>query len=210
MNPIIQLGWRGAVGEGAQQILNSLTLPVMEYARSSGLLSLMEMNLHLKMKAVKYSSQDKLKELMCSIVAGCEHTVSINHRLVPDVALARELIGKERFADQSGINRLLHAFSDENLNELEQVYQQYYTLNGRAWRLPADEPMIVDLDMSGFRADGKTYEGAQKGYIERAGRGARGTRPPSHTSTARGRSWDASSTAGRPSSRRTSTGSWNS
>jgi len=173
-NLTIQLGRKEACNDGAQQILNSLTLPVMEYARSSGLLSLMDTKIHLKMKAVKYSWQDKLKELMCSIVAGCEHTVSINHRLVPDTALARELIGKDRFADQSGINRLLHAFDEENLVELEDVFQQYYTLNGRAWRLPTDEPTIVDLDMSGFRADGKTYEGAQKGYIERARKGCKG------------------------------------
>ena len=123
MDPIIQLGWRGAVGEGAQLILNSFTLPVMEHARSSGLLSLMDDKLHLKMKTVKYSWQDKLRELMCSIVAGCEHTVSINHRLVPDTTLASELIGKERFADQSGINRLLHAFAEENLDELEEIYR---------------------------------------------------------------------------------------
>jgi hypothetical protein len=174
MNLTIQIGRKEAYDEGAQQILNSLTLPVMEYARSSGLLSQMDTKIHLKMKTVRYSWQDKLRELLCSIVAGCEHTVSINHRLVPDTALAKELIGKDRFADQSGINRLLHAFSDENLKELESVYQQDYTLNGRAWRLPTDEPTIVDLDMSGFRADGKTYEGAQKGYIERGRKGCKG------------------------------------
>ncbi len=76
-----------------------------EYARSSGLLSLMDAKLRLKMKTVKYSWQDKLKELMCSIVSGCEHTVSINHRLVPDTTLAKELIGKDRFAEQSGVNK---------------------------------------------------------------------------------------------------------
>jgi hypothetical protein len=172
MDPIIQLGWRGAVGEGAQLILNSFTLPVMEHARSSGLLSLMDDRLHLKMKTVKYSWQDKLRELMCSIVAGCEHTVSINHRLVPDTTLAKELIGKERFADQSGINRLLHAFAEENLKELEEIYRQDYMLHGAAGKLPTDQMVFVDLDMSGFRADGKTYEGAEKGYIGK--RGARG------------------------------------
>ena len=145
----------------------------MEHARSSGLLSLMDDKLHLKMKTVKYSWQDKLRELMCSIVSGCEHTVSINHRLVPDTTLARELIGKERFADQSGINRLLHAFTDENLQELEEVYRQDYMLHGAAGRLPAENQMVfVDLDMAGFRADGKTYEGSEKGYIGK--RGARG------------------------------------
>jgi hypothetical protein len=144
----------------------------MEYARSSGLLSLMEQTLHLKMKAVKYTWQDKLKELVCSIVTGCEHTVSINHRLVPDTTLARELIGKDRFADQSGINRLLHAFTEENVRELESIFEQDYARNGLAWRPPKEEMLWVDLDMSGFRADGKTYEGAEKGYIGK--KGARG------------------------------------
>jgi DDE family transposase len=158
----------------AQQILNSFTLPVMEFARSSGLLSLMDTRLHLGMKVVKYSPQDKLRELICSIVAGCEHTVSINHRLVPDTALARELIGKDRFADQSGINRLLHAFTEDNLAELERVFEEDYMRNGRAWRLPSEERVIVDLDMTGVRVQGKNYEGAEKGYIERGRKGAKG------------------------------------
>ena len=174
MNPIIQVGWRGAIrddGEEAQPILNSFSLPVMEYARSSGLLSLMD-QIHLKMKSVKYSWQDKLRELMCSIVTGCEHTVSINHRLVPDTTLAKELIGKDRFADQSGINRLLHAFTEENIHELQSVFEHDYQRNGLAWRMPKDQMVWVDLDMTGFRAEGKTYEGATKGYIGK--RGARG------------------------------------
>ena len=175
MNLVIQIGRKEAYDEGAQQLLNSMTLPVMEYARSSsGLLPLMESRLHLRMKTVKYSWQDKLKELLCSIVAGCEHTVSINHRLVPDTTLAKELIGKDRFADQSGINRLLHAFTEENLRELESIFEQDYTLNGRAGRLPVEQTVIVDLDMSGFRVQGITYEGAEKGYIERGRKGAKG------------------------------------
>jgi len=173
MNLTIQIGRTGTGNEGTQ-VLNSFSLPVMEYARSSGLLPLMDTKLHLRMKAVKYSWQDKLRELVCSIVTGCEHTVSINHRLVPDTALARELIGKDRFADQSGINRLIHAFTEENLAELEEVFEQDYMRNGRAWRLPSGETVIVDLDMTGFRVQGKTYEGAEKGYIERGRKGAKG------------------------------------
>lgn len=174
MNPIIRLGWRGTDNDaGAQPILlNSFTLLMMEYARSSGLLFMMEHNLHLNMKTVKYSWPDKLKELMCSIIAGCEHTVSINHKIVPDTTLAREVIGRDRFADQSGVNRLLHAFTEENLGELEQIYRQDYMLHGVAGRLPKDELVFVDLDMAGFRADGPTYEGAEKGCIGK--RGARG------------------------------------
>ncbi len=45
-------------------------------------------------------------------------------------------------------------------------------LHGVAGKLPKDELVVVDLDMAGSRADGKTYEGAEKGYIGK--RGARG------------------------------------
>lgn len=172
MNLTIQLG-RIDSCDGAQPILNSFSLPVMEYARSCGLLPLMEQTLHLKMKAVKYTWQDKLKELVCSVVTGCEHTVSINHRLVPDTTLSRELIGKNRFADQSGINRFLHAFTEENVKELESVFEHDHARNGLAWRQPKEEMVWVDLDMTGFQANGKTYEGATTGYIT-GKRGERG------------------------------------
>ncbi len=92
---------------------------------------------------------------------------------MPDTTLAREVIGRDRFADQSGVNRLLHAFHEENLGELEQIFHRDYMLHGVAGgRLPKDELVFVDLDMAGFRADGATYEGSEKGYIGK--RGARG------------------------------------
>jgi hypothetical protein len=65
MNLQVQIG-RNAASDGGTQILNSFTLPVMEYARSSGLISLMDARVRVKMKAVKYSPQDKLRELVCS------------------------------------------------------------------------------------------------------------------------------------------------
>jgi hypothetical protein len=44
-------------------------------------------------------------------------------------------------------------------------------LHGISGRRPIDEMVLVDLYKAGFRADGTTYEGAEKGYI-----GKRGTR----------------------------------
>jgi len=41
---------------------------------------------------------------------------------VPDTTLAKEVIGKNNLAEQSAINRLLHAFNEENLKELEDVF----------------------------------------------------------------------------------------
>ena len=107
MNLEVQIGRKEAALEDSKPILHSFVLPVMEYAQFSGLLTIVESHLHVKMKTVKYSWQDKVRELMCSAVAGCDHPVTINHKLVPETTLAGEIIQKERFADQSGINRLL-------------------------------------------------------------------------------------------------------
>jgi hypothetical protein len=68
-NLIVQLGRKEAFFEedvmlvlANQSSTRSFILPVMEYARSSGLiLSIVESKLHIKMKTVKYSWQDKVK-----------------------------------------------------------------------------------------------------------------------------------------------------
>jgi hypothetical protein len=57
-------------------------------------------HLQVKMKAVRYSVLQKVQTLVASILLGCPHTSSINHRLVPDRVAAREW-AMERFPDQS-------------------------------------------------------------------------------------------------------------
>jgi hypothetical protein len=59
------------------------------------------------------------------------------------------------------------------VKELESVFEQDYARSGLAWRTPKDETVWVDLDMTGFQANGKTYEGATRGYIT-GRRGERG------------------------------------
>lgn len=162
---ILQMVGEEPAGEEARLVHNSLTLPVMAYARSSGLFSLLRDRLHLSMKTVRYTPTDKVVEFMASLVAGCQHTVSINHRLVPDTELARECIGKPRFADQSGVNRLLRSFTEQNLEELEDVLHQYYLRHSLARRHPGREILVIDMDITGLKADGKTYEGTSKGYF---------------------------------------------
>ncbi|MGH2639402.1 MAG: transposase, partial [Rhabdochlamydiaceae bacterium] len=51
----------------------------------------------------------------------------------------------------------------------QQIFGEDYILHGLAGKRPRDEMVFVDLDMSGFRADGKTYEGTAKGYVGKRG-----------------------------------------
>jgi len=92
--------------------------------------------------------------------------------LYPDTTLARKLIGKDRFTDQSGINRLLHRFTEENLRELGEVCAMDYLVHGLAGKRPRDE-IIIDLDMTGFKASGASYKGAEKGVHRKGKEGSK-------------------------------------
>jgi len=67
----------GVTEEGAKELLNHFILPVMEFGTESGLLPLLRENVNINMKTVKYTPYDKVVELLASIVAGCQHTVTI-------------------------------------------------------------------------------------------------------------------------------------
>jgi hypothetical protein len=126
-------------------------------------------HLRVKMKAVRYTAIQKVQTLVASILLGCPYTSSINHRLVPDQVAAREW-GMERFPDQSQINLFLNRMTAENLAQLEQAHQNLL----RAHSLLRSAPqVVVDIDQTGLRVTGKTFEFAEKGYFPRR-RGARG------------------------------------
>ena len=115
----------------------------------------------LKMKSVSYTNLNRLQTLIASIVMGCNYTNDINKKLVPDIAAA-ELLGMDKFPDQSQINRFLSRFDEANIDQLEFIHHNLFTENALA--LSSTNPIIVDFDMSGLVAGGRTYELAEKGY----------------------------------------------
>ena len=124
----------------------------------------------LKMKSVSYTNLNRLQTLIASIVMGCNYTNDINEKLVPDIAAA-ELLGMDRFPDQSQINRFLNRFDEANIDQLEFIHHDLFMENALA--LSNTDPIIVDFDMSGLVAGGRTYELAEKGYFPRK-RGKKG------------------------------------
>ena len=124
----------------------------------------------LKMKSVSYTNLNRLQTLIASIVMGCNYTNDINEKLVPDVAAAK-LLEMDKFPDQSQINRFLNRFDETNIDQLEFIHHNLFMENALA--LSSTGPVIVDFDMSGLVAGGRTYELAEKGYFPRK-RGQKG------------------------------------
>jgi len=116
----------------------------------------------LKMKEVKYSVYQKLLTIMVSIIMGCESTKDINEVLGPEI-LAANMLDMEQFPDQSQINTLLTRTGEENVVQLEQIHHELFMKHSLSTASYND--VVVDIDMSGLIAGGKTYEFAEKGYF---------------------------------------------
>lgn len=122
------------------------------------------------MKEIRYTVQQKLITLICSIAIGCSYTNDINDKLVPETVVPR-MLDMLRFPDQSQINVLLKRFNEENVLQFKEAHHQLFMENSQS--LSVTEAVVVDLDQTGLIANGKKFECAAKGYFPRK-RGERG------------------------------------
>jgi hypothetical protein len=122
------------------------------------------------MKSVTYTNLNRLQTLVSSIAIGCNYTSEINEKFVLDT-VAANVLGMERFPDQSQINRFLTKFNELNIEQLEFIHHRLFMKN--AISLSSKDNVIVDFDMTGLVSSGKSYELGKNGYFPRK-RGQKG------------------------------------
>jgi hypothetical protein len=109
----------------------------------------------LKMKEINYTVSQKLLTIVASILSGCQYTSDINSKLAGET-LSANILGMERFPDQSQINILLNRVDESNIEQLREIHQQLLMQNSQS--VYTDKSIVVDFDQSGLIANGKTYE----------------------------------------------------
>ncbi|MDI6735624.1 MAG: transposase [bacterium] len=126
-----------------------------------GYFDVFDEHVDIGMKEVRFSVLNKIQTIISSVAVGCNHIKEINHKLVPYSTVAN-LLGMERFPDQSQINRLLRRIGLKDVLDLERSLEiniGRYILN----ELP--EKIDIDIDSTGLVVLGDTYEFSQKGYF---------------------------------------------
>ncbi len=107
--------------------------------------------------------ENKLTQVIWSILSGCEYMAMVNTRLRPERVLA-QVNRIECFADQSTLSRCLNELTQMNLATLTQAVRQVSHRCSRTichdWR----GFLLIDFDLSGLPC-GKQAEGSQKGYF---------------------------------------------
>lgn len=120
-------------------------------------------NVALQMKTRDFSPVSKLKQVLISILAGCETLTAFNSEMDGEVNLAA-IGGWERFADQSTLSRTLDALTLMNIEQLRTattaIWHSLSQTRQHDWR----GFLLLDFDLSGLPCSPRA-EASQKGYF---------------------------------------------
>ena len=123
-----------------------------------------EAQVKIKQKVIKYKPTDKLKDLLINVLAGGQGVADINNRVRVDKVI-QLAFGRKSCAEQSTVSETLDASVGENVQEfaeaLKVIYQKHGLGYGHAYE---DRCQVLDIDLSAMLA-GKQAEGATKGYF---------------------------------------------
>lgn len=117
----------------------------------------------IPMKRCDFTAQDKLQQVLVSILAGCQTLVEVNQKLKPEMHLAT-IGGWPRFADQSGLSRTLDALTLMNIEQLRAVTSQIWRSHSQSRQHDWRGYLWLDFDLSGLPC-GKQAQASQKGYF---------------------------------------------
>ena len=120
-------------------------------------------NVALQMKTRDFSPVCKLKQVLVSILAGCETLTAFNSEMDSEDDLAA-IWGWERFADQSTLSRTLDTLTLMNIEQLRTattaIWRSISFTRQRDWR----GFLLLDFDLSGLPCSPRA-EASQKGYF---------------------------------------------
>lgn len=114
------------------------------------------------MKQVEHAPEEKLQDMMVSMLTGCRGIAQINTRLRPDVALAQAW-GRARFAEQSSVARTLDAMTKVQVNQLRQGVMALFRRESGVFGHDFSQQWLwLDIDLTPLPTS-KHAEGATKG-----------------------------------------------
>jgi hypothetical protein len=120
--------------------------------------------LDLRVKAVEHQPEDKLLDVLVSILAGCRALSQINTQLRPDVSLAQAW-GRPRFADQATVARTLDVFGTAQIDQLRAGSEALFRRESLCLRHDlAAGRLFVDIDLTPLPIS-KHAEGSTKGKL---------------------------------------------
>ena len=115
------------------------------------------------MKKREIGANEKLKQVLVSILAGCETLVEVNTKLRPETALVQAWRWP-RIVDQSTLSRTLDALTQMNTEQLRSATVEIWRQHGQALQHDWRGHLRLDFDLSGLPSSAEA-EASEKGYF---------------------------------------------
>src|SRR5258708_7565395 len=129
-----------------------------------GIFDLIRTGVQIKQKTVKDSPQDKLIDILMTLLCGAGGLVQINTLLRSDPALQRS-IGRQRCCEQSVAQQTLDAATTSNVEQMQQVLTTLFRQHSQAASHTSRSGwLILDVDLTGMPC-GKKAENSVTGYF---------------------------------------------
>ncbi len=143
--------------------------------KARGIFEQLRQGVHIAQKTVKDSPQDKLIDILLTLLCGAQSLVQINTLLRSDPALQRS-IGRQRCCEQSVAEPTLDAATAKNGEQMHQVLSTLFREHSQAAsHFLGSGWLILDVDLTGMPC-GKQAEKSAKGYFSQP-RVRRGRKP---------------------------------
>jgi hypothetical protein len=117
----------------------------------------------MRMKIRDFSPVCKLKQVLLSILAGCETLTAFKSQLEGEAGLAA-IWSWNRFADQSTLSRTLDALTLMNIEQLRTSTTTIWHSISRTMQHDWRGFLLLDFDLSGLPCSPRAEE-SQKGYF---------------------------------------------
>jgi len=140
-------------------------LAVLGYCLTrTGFLQSVWSRIELEVKTYEHTPTEKLQDALVCMLAGLGAISKINTHLRPDRTLAQAW-GRNEFAEQSTVARLLDSLGREQVEQLRQGHQNLFRTYSQTMKHDyRNSWLVIDIDPTGLLAS-RHAEGSCKGFV---------------------------------------------
>jgi hypothetical protein len=148
---------------------NGLIVPICHQIGAWGIDKLLDKYVSVRQKEYFFSPNQKIMEVMASMMFGCEDNKRINKVLREDNPEYSIFFGLPWWTEQSVVSDTFRALTGENIEQLEMVWQESLrvtqVIGDLRRRIEAGEYITIDIDLTGDVCKSKDDPTVTKGYF---------------------------------------------
>jgi hypothetical protein len=148
---------------------NGLIVPICCQIDTWGIDKLLDEYVSIHQKVYDFTPNQKIMEVLASMMFGCEDNKRINKVLREDNPEYSIFFGLPWWTEQSGVSDTFRALTAENIDQLEMVWQESLretqVIGNLRRRIEAGEYITIDIDLTGDVCKSKDDPTVTKGYF---------------------------------------------